>query len=287
MSYPDFSPYFEKLNQYLDLRDLAKNTRTSYISFLTSYLTWLAEYSLAPEDASYEDIRRYILHLKKVKGLSNHSINAHTSQIRFFRLYILKQPWDRYEVPTMKYTTPLPEILTLEETRTFIDSMENLKHKACIALLYASGLRVSELCRLRYQDISRKDMSIFISASKNRCERYALLSEKALGILTAYWQGHGCPKGWLFPGQKKGRPICAVTVTNFIERHLQHLGWTTHVTAHTFRHSFATHLYEQGTDLLIIQRLLGHKTIGSTTVYIHLARKGPAQARSPFDAEVR
>lgn len=282
----DFKPYFSKLNTYLDLRDLAPNTRKSYLSFLRSYLTWLADLGISPEKASYEDIRNYILYLKNVKGLKNHSINAHTSQIRFFRLYILKQPWDRFEVPTMKFHTTLPEILTLEETLVFIGSMGNLKHKTCVALLYSSGLRVSELCHLRYQDISRKDMRIFISASKNRSERYALLSGKALDILTEYWNHYGRPKGWLFPGAKKDAPIVTYTVSCFIKKHLEHLGWTNHVSAHTFRHSFATHLYERGEDLLTIQNLLGHKSINSTTLYIHLARKGPVQTRSPFDWEV-
>lgn len=229
----------------------------------------------------------YILYLKKVKKLSNHSINAHTSQIRFFRLYVLKQTWDKYEVPFMKYTTSLPEILSPEETLLFIDSMKNLKHKACVALMYSAGLRVSELCHLRYQDICRKDMRIFVSASKNRSERYAILSKKALDILTQYWLQHGRPKDWLFPGKKKDSHIVPSTVANSIKDHLQYLGWSRNVSCHTFRHSFATHLYEQGSDLLTIQRLLGHKSIQSTTLYVHLARIGSGQITSPFDKPVR
>lgn len=136
--------------------------------------------AIQPMDASYDNIRTYILYLKKTKKLSNHSINAHTSQIRFFRLYLLKQPWDRYEVPTMTIKSYLPEVLSVDETMTFINSINDLRLKACVALLYSSGLRLSELCHLRFEDISNKDGRIFIQASKNRSERYATLSKNLI-----------------------------------------------------------------------------------------------------------
>lgn len=280
----DFEPYFTTFNEFLTLRDLAENTRGSYRCFLRSYLSWLDSFhSTRPEDASFSLIRSYVLYLKEVKKLSNRSINAYISQIRFLHLYVLKRSWDKYEVPFMKFNTYLPKVLSSEEVLFFIDSMTNLKHKACIALLYASGLRVSELCHLRYEDVDRKLLRLYIRPSKSRCDRYAILSRNALDILTAYWHSYDKPRGWLFPGTKPDSPIVSFTVSRFLSDHAASLGWSQKINAHLLRHSFATHLYEQGTDLLVIQKLLGHKSINSTTIYVHLASKHPFDIVSPFD----
>ncbi|WFF72255.1 tyrosine-type recombinase/integrase [Proteiniclasticum sp. QWL-01] len=275
--------YFSQMEHYLELRDLSSNTKKSYQSFLKSYLEWLDSMGIQPKDASYENIRTYILYLKKTKKLSNHSINAHTSQIRFFRLYLLKQPWDRYEVPAMTIKSYLPEVLSVDETMAFINSINDLRLKACVALLYSSGLRLSELCHLRFEDIHYQDGRIFIRASKNRSERYATLSKKAVLILTKYYYQYGRPRGWLFPNKKGDGPVKSAFFGRLISLHLKSLNWSKHVTAHSFRHAFATHLYESGTDLLTIQKLLGHKSINSTTIYIHLARTGPVNFTNPFD----
>ena len=275
--------YFSQLEYYLELRDLSSNTKKSYRSFLKSYLEWLDSMGIQPMDASFDNIRTYILYLKKTKKLSNHSINAHTSQIRFFRLYILKQSWDRYEVPAMTIKSYLPEVLSVDETMAFINSINDLRLKACVALLYSSGLRLSELCHLRFEDIHYQDGRIFIRASKNRSERYATLSKKAVLILTKYYYQYGQPRGWLFPNRTGDQPVKSEFFGRLISLHLKSLNWTKHVTAHSFRHAFATHLYESGTDLLTIQKLLGHKSINSTTIYIHLARTGPVNFTNPFD----
>lgn len=275
--------YLSKLEYYLELRDLSINTKKSYQSFLKSYFEWLDSMGIQPAEASYDNIRTYILFLKNTKKLSNHSINAHAAQIRFFRLYLLKQPWDRYEVPAMRIKSYLPEVLSLEETMEFINSIKDLRLKACVALLYSSGLRLSELCHLRFEDIHYKESRIFIRSSKNRSQRFATLSKKAVLILSKYYFQYGEPRGWLFPGKKGDQPVSSSFFGRLIARHLKSLNWTKHVTAHTFRHSFASHLYERGTDLITIQKLLGHKSLSSTTIYIHLSRTGPANFTNPFD----
>lgn len=283
----DFEPYITKFNEFLTIRDLTKNTRDSYNSFLRYYLTWVDTFlGIRPEDVSFGQIRLYILHLKNEKKLNNRSINAYMSQIRFLHLYVLKRTWDKFEVPSMKFNTLLPDVLTQQEVHTFIATIPNLKHKACVALLYSSGLRVSELCHLRYEDVDRKNLRLYIRPSKSRCDRFAILSEKALKILTDYWFAFGKPMGWLFPGTKPNSPIVSFTVSRFLADHAVFLGWIRKVNAHLLRHSFGTHLYEQGTDLLIIQKLLGHKCINSTTVYVHLAKNHPFDIKSPFDTEV-
>ena len=284
MTSSNFDFYFSEMDTYLELRDLSPNTRKNYHSHLKAYFSWISEtLAVSPSEATYEHIRSYLLHLKQIRKLSNHSINAHSSTIRFFRIYILKQGWSDYEVLRMRYRTKLPFVLSKEETIEFIDSIPNLKHKALIVLLYSSGLRISEACSLRYEDIQRKDLRIFIRSTKNRSERYALLSEKALRILTDYWRVHGKPKGWLFPGTKPDSHIVKYTGSLYIRNHLERIGCTLPITAHTFRHAYATHLYEQGTDLVTIKNLLGHKSLNSTLLYVHLARTGMRNTLSPFD----
>lgn len=209
--------YFDKMDTYLDLRDLSLNTRKIYHSNLRSYFRWLSEtLAVSPDDATFEHIRSYLLHLKHNRKLTNHSINSHSSTIRFFRLFILKQTWNEYDVPRMKYNTPLPFVLSKNDTMAFINSIPNLKHKAFIVLLYSAGLRLSEVATLRWEDIQRKDQRIFIRASKNRKERYALLSSSAITILEIYWRTHGKPMKWLFPGRNPDSPISKSTGANYI-----------------------------------------------------------------------
>jgi len=195
-------------------------------------------------------------------------------------------PWNKYEVPFMKFNTSLPTVLTPEQAQTFISTIPNIRQKACIALLYSAGLRVSEVRHLKYDHISRKEMRIYISCSKSRSDRYAILSQKTLDILTKYWIACGRPRNWLFPG-RNGNPICSRTISCFIQEHLSQLGWDIPISAHTFRHCFGTHLYEQGYDLLTIQKLLGHKCAASSLIYISLGTRVMSKIVSPFDCEVQ
>jgi len=280
----DFQPYINKFNDLLVLRDLTPNTTKSYLSMLRFFLTWCSASCIKkPEDLSFEEVRSYILFLKQVRLLSPRSINAHISQIRFLFLYVLNKPWDKFHVPYMKFHTYLPDILSLEQVNAFIDSIPNIKHKAMISLLYSSGLRVSELCRLKYQDVQRYNKRLYISPSKSRADRYAILSDRALDILTQYWLAYNYEKHWLFPGKGKEGHITNYTVSRVINSHVNRLGWSNHVTCHMFRHSFGTHLYDNGYDLLSIQKLLGHKTATSSLIYVSLSVKTMNTLQSPFD----
>ena len=249
MNYFNYEPYLKKFNDFLTLRDLTPNTIKNYHSFLKQYFNWPDTVLFKkPDDIFYEELRSYIFYLKDVAKISNRSINAHISQLRFFTLYVLNKPWDSYQIPRMKFNTTLPDILSKEEVFAIIDAATNLKHKATIALLYSAGLRNSEVLHLKYKDISRKNMRIYASPSKSRQDRYALLSIKTLDILTRYWFQHGKPADWLFPGVKQGKPISGGTIDSFVKITAAKTKIDKNVTAHLFRHAFGTHLYEQGTD---------------------------------------
>ena len=277
--------YIEQFLEMASIRGLTANTLISYKSCIKSYLTYFEAIERLPEDVTWEDMRVYLSYLKKCRSLSDRTINAHISIIRFFTEYVLHKPWDRYQLPFRKFDRYLPTVPSQDEARQFIDTLPNLKHKAVVALLYSSGLRVSEVCNLKYSDVSRKDMSIYISRSKSRSDRYALLSQNALDILTQYWRTYGQPQDWLFPStQNDGKKhIVNFTVNRIVNDHIARLGWSQDLNCHSFRHGFGTHLYENGVDLLTIQRLMGHKSINSTTIYVHLASFRNSSVRSPFD----
>ena len=164
-----------------------------------------------------------------------------------------------------------------------IDSMDNYKHKAITATMYSSGLRVSEVCRLRYEDISRSKKMIHVPVSKNRQDRYTILSDRNLEILTEYWYRYGRPRGWLFPSTVRDEPLTTSAVELFVKTHARALGLPEGVTPHTLRHSFACHALEDGVSHTFIQQLLGHRSPGSTDVYLQMTSKALMGIRSPYD----
>jgi len=281
--------YINDFKQMVEIRGLTDNTIKAYTLYLKEYLSYVDKnLKKDPNEVSWYEIREYILYLKNCRGLKPRTINPHISQLRFFYHYVLHKPWDPYQVPKLKFDTYLPFVLSQEETHHFINTLENLKHKAIISLMYSSGLRVSEVCNLKYRDINRSKMSVYISRSKNRSDRYAELSEKALAILTEYWFAYGKPMDWLFPSTRKnGRPIVSETVRVIIKDHVNRLGWEHRISCHTMRHNLGTHLYENGADLIAIKTALGHKSLHSTTIYVHLGGYKNKTVINPFDMKVR
>ncbi len=279
----NINDYLSKLEEFFELRNLADKTRENYLSSLNCYLSWLQENCILPEDATYEDIRSFLKYLKLSRGLTKQTINYYISKIRFFQIYVLNKPWNSYQVPFSKFDSKLPETLTHEEAIFFIKSLKNLRDKAICALMYGSGLRISEARKLRYDDISRVNNQIYIRQAKSRSDRYAILSKLTLEILTEYWQKYSKPKGLLFPNRDGINPISTQIITIHLKKHALNLGWNRNISTHIFRHSFALNLYNNGADLLTIQKLLGHKSITSTTIYVHLGNINQLNVTSPMD----
>ena len=186
-------------------------------------------------------------------------------------------------VPAMKRERNLPAVLTRNEINAVIDVTPNLKHKAMIATMYSSGLRVSEVVHLHYDDISRTNMTIHVRETKGRIDRYTILSQKNLDLLTEYWYKYGRPKDILFPSSWTGGYMDISSVNQFFKKSVRLAGITRHVSSHACRHSFASHLFENGTDIKYIQSLLGHVDPRSTDVYLHVSNKTLLGIRSPFD----
>lgn len=277
--------YLNSFREMISLRGLTDHTLKNYCTYIRAYLDYLTDIlHKSPEDVSWAELRDYIRWLQKSRGLSDRTINCAISQLRFFTIYVLHKPWDCTQLPMRKFDEYLPFVPSKEQVATLIRSMPDLKQKAMTALMYSSGLRIGEVCHLRYEDISRTNMRIHVRHAKNRSDRYAILSKNALDILTQYWREFGKPTGWLFPKQHDpDRPIDTFYLSRHIHGQEIRLGWEPRITCHSLRHAFGTHLYEDGVDLLTIKALLGHKSLNSTTIYVHLASNGTASTFSPFD----
>jgi len=280
------------LNQHIDIlsfRELAPGTVTTYTSYMTQFIDW-TESVLSGKilsDISWAELRSYIRYLKEVRQLNPRTVNVHIAQLRDFYQYIIHRDWDRYQIPYLHYDELLPLVPTKEEVNTIIDSVYNLKHKVELALLYSSGIRVSELCRLRCGDIYHSKHSIYISKSKNRSDRYAILSDKAYKLLPSYireFYPSAKKEDWLFPGQKTDSHICTQSVYNTFKKQLTVLGWNEpSFTLHSLRHAFGLHLYEAGADLMSIKEAMGHKSLSSTTIYLALGIGNGRSVTSPYD----
>ena len=204
--------YFKQFREMISLRGLTDHTIVSYSTYIRVYLDYLS-YILhkMPEDVSWAELRGFVRWLQKEKNLSDRTINHCISQLRFFTLYVLHKPWDASQLPMRRFDSYLPYVPSQKETWAFIHSFSNLKHKAILSLMYSAGLRVGEVCALRYEDISRSSMRIHIRHSKARSDRYAILSRNALDILTQYWFHAGRPTGFLFPNRKDpARPMLLI-----------------------------------------------------------------------------
>lgn len=280
---------FQKFLDILSFRDLADGTISTYCSYLTQFLEWFEEsFPDRPVGSvTWEELRSYIKYLKEIRKLNPRTVNVYIAQLRDFFQYTLHRDWDRYQLPYLRFDEKLPNVPTKDRVNLIIDSISNPKHKAQIALLYSSGIRVSELCRLHCEDIYHSKNSIYISPSKNRSDRYAVLSEKAYGLLIDYIRSSypGAKKtDWLFPGQKQGTHICEQSVANVFQKQLRLLGLSEEgYSLHSLRHGFGLHLYEAGTDLMTIKEAMGHKSLSSTETYLRLGIGNGRSVRSPYD----
>ena len=261
-----------------------RNLRDSTINAYCNSVNYFLRCTNKPvDDLTLEDADAFLT-MKRLEGRSPETHNHYRSSIKFLFKRVLRIPWDDEEVPAMKRERNLPTVLTPQEINAIIDVTDNLKHKAIIATMYSSGLRVSEVTHLHYDDISRTNMTIHVREAKGRIDRYTILSKKNLDLLTDYWFKCGRPKGILFPSSWTGDYLDIASVNQFFKASAKKAGITRRVSSHACRHSFASHLFESGVDIKYIQSLLGHVDPRSTDVYLHVSNKTLLGIRSPFDA---
>ena len=276
--------YLQEFQEILAFRNYSPNTIKAYICYLRAYLDYLQNVlGKMPEEASWQEQRDFIVWLQQTRCISDRTVNGVISQLRCFTIYVLHKPWDDFQLPKKKFQPPLPYVPSQEEVWYFLSAVPDLKYRTMFTLIYSAGLRASEVYRLKYEDISREKMRIHIRHGKNHFSRYTVLSQQALELLTHYWRVYGRPMGYLFPTSANAeKPIHPTRLSEYIRIHADEMKLPHHLTCHSLRHAFGTHLYENGVDLLTIKNLLGHRSLNSTTIYVHLAFNG-RQIESPLD----
>lgn len=275
----------ERIELYFELKGTPEQSQESYRRRIKAFIKYLEANEVNIEHIADHNVQQYILYLRKEKKLAAGTINNYISAIRFLYTFVLNKEWDRYQFPRMRRETKLPVIPSRQEVLEILNGTTNLKHKAILVLIYGSGLRVSEVARLRICDICSKTMRVRVEKAKHNTNRYTILSETALQILRIYFKAYFHkgydPNDWLFRGINGH--ITVKTIKNTVIRIRTRLNLDSNISAHTLRHCFATHALEDGVDPVFIQQLLGHKSLKTTSRYLHMTSKSLMGIKSPLD----
>ncbi len=228
------------------------------------------------------EVEKYLLNMLENNDNAHSFVNQAVSAIKFYYREVLNKGDYISGIARPKKEKKLPSVLSQSEVISIIDAIHNAKHKALIMIIYAAGLRVSEVVKLKISDVDSDRNLIRVYQGKGRKDRYTLLSKAALEMLRIYVKDYK-PTGWLFPGYKNDEPLTTRSVQKVFSRACQKAGITKNATVHTLRHSFATHLLEAGVDIRYIQELLGHSSSKTTEIYTHVSTRHISSIISPLD----
>jgi integrase/recombinase XerD len=273
------TPLRQRMLQDMQLRNFSAGTQRSYIHYIAGFAT---HYGISPDRLGLDDVRNYQLHLIEQKQLSPQSINCFVAAAKFLYTVTLDMPWSEEGFPRMKVPEKLPFVLSVAEVKQFFSHIGILKHRAALMLCYASGLRSSEAVSLKPADIDSSRMLIRVQLGKGAKDRFTILSERLLTLLRQYYKVQR-PVEWLFPGTKAGTHLQAATIREVCHYATRMVGLNKRITPHILRHSFATHLFEAGTDTRAIQVLLGHSRIDTTARYTAVTPRSIGKIVGPLD----
>src|SRR6202051_3362389 len=275
---PAISPLRQRMIEDMSIRKFTAKTQHDYVQRVKDFATFLGR---SPRTAESEEVRRFRLHLAS-RGAGTPTINATCAALRFFFKVTLDRPDLAKHLTFVHETRKIPVVLSPEEVARFLEAAPGIKYKAALSVAYGAGLRVSEVVSLKVSDIDSQRMMLRVEQGKGRKDRHAMLSPVLLGLLRD-WYRIGRPQGWLFPGQNPVAPMSTRQLTRACHAAAQMAEITKRVSPHTLRHSFATHLLEQGIDVRVIQVLLGHVKLETTALYTRVATNTIRQVMSPLD----
>ncbi len=280
--------YENDIKLYFELKGTPLSSQESYFRRMTAFLKFIQDQKKDIKEITESDIQQYILYLKNERGLSSGTINNYISGIRFFYTHVLDKEWNPRKIPRMKRTTEMPVVPAKSDIIKLINATNNIKHRAILHLIYGSGLRVSEVAKLKIGDICSKTMRVRVDNAKHNTNRYTILSQVSLGILRQYFGEYFDVKNyryddWLFLGQNKKDHINVKSIKNTIIKLRVELNMDQKISTHTLRHGFATHALENGVNPVFIQELLGHKHLSTTVKYFHMTSKSLMGIKSPLD----
>lgn len=271
--------WINDVRRQLIIRQYSINTQKAYINALQLFGRHFGQQNLT--QLSQIDIEEYLLYLSEQRNYSFSGLNLMVNAIKFLFEKVWNSPKTTYHLPRPRKTHTLPKVLDEEDIKNIFSRVENPKHRLILYMAYSSGLRVSEVVRIRLTDIHRKSMQIRIEQSKGRKDRMVVLSKKVLALMEEYYRQYK-PKEYLFEGQFGG-PY-SIRSTQMIFKRFKHLAKVNIKGGiHLLRHSFATHLLEQGADIRLVQQQLGHNSVKTTQIYTHVTEKRNQNLKSPFD----
>lgn len=274
----------EKMIKDLELRGRSKDTIKNMVCTMKCFSKF---YNQSPEMLGEKEIIQYLDYCINVRKLCRGTVNYINSTLKFFYVVTLERSWSDLRVPRLRYDKNLPNYLTKKEVKLLLESTTYLKHKAILSTIYSASLRVSEVINLRISDIISAEMKIRVRNGKRNKERYTLLSQKNLELLRLYWKKFGyknySPNDYLFISRQTKKKLTSRGVQSAIQKAVKNAGISKKATPHTLRHSFATHLMNDGVDLVTIQALMGHSNMKTTSIYLHVRDYKTLNIKSPLD----
>jgi integrase/recombinase XerD len=270
----------DQMKEDLLLKAYSPHTQRAYLGCVRQFVR---HYMRSPQEMGEQEVRDFLLHLVRDRNASPATQDMYVSAFKFLYVVTLKRPEVVKDLSHPKRPKTLPVILSPEEVLRVFAAINSVKYKAIIAAAYAAGLRISEVCGLRIADIDSQRMRIHIRSGKGKKDRYVMLGESLLVLLRQYYQAVRPQGEYLFPGQKPQSHISTTSVSSVLRQVIRETGLAKKVSMHTLRHCFATHLMEAGTDIRILQVLLGHSSIRTTLRYTHITDRLVQKLVSPLD----
>lgn len=276
------TPLRQQFVRELVLRGIAPRTQHAYVY---QVYRLAKHYHRSPDQLTDEELKVYLFHLAKDLKLSPSTLNQAVSALRRFYQFVLHRSVDHLQqiVPRVRHAIRRPEVFSVEELeRLFTAGCPNIKHRAFLVTVYGAGLRLGEACHLKFEDIRRSRMQIRVVQGKGRKDRYTILSPRLLELLEQYWWGYR-PTMWVFPSSHNPElPLDERCGQKIFYAALDRAGLPRRGGIHSLRHSFATHLLEGGVEITVVQRLLGHSSLATTSNYLHVRQERLAEITSPL-----
>jgi len=263
----------------LRIRNYAARTQRMYIARVAEFAR---HYGRSPAVLSARDVLEYLRHLTET-GVSPSAFRQAIAGLRFLYRFTLDRPGMVPLIPYPRQKRRQPVVLSAGEVARFINALGNLKHRTVAMVLYGAGLRISEALALEVRDIDSGRMVITVRHGRGDADRHVVLSEALLAALRVYCRAYR-PRVCLFPGADPAKPLSASAMQRALKAARKRAGILKPATAHTLRHSYATHLLEAGTDIRVIQMLLGHRSLRTTQIYTHVSAERMRATPSPLDA---